>query len=203
MGLLVIGVTGGTGSGKSTVSRFLSEMGAEIIDTDAISRELTGPGSEMLKEMVKYFGGGILNSDGSLNRRLLGEIAFKDKEKLSVLNDISHKRIAEEIITRVNAAKQENRHGIIVIDAPVPIKHGFLDVVDEVWVVVSDEDARLRRVMDRSGLSKEQATSIISSQMSQDEYLKLADEVILNDSDLETLKKGVSAIYSGKLGTLV
>lgn len=202
MGFLVVGVTGGTGSGKSTVSRFLAQLGAEVIDADAVSRELTSRGGRLLDEMVKHFGSGILNGDGSLDRKFLGEMVFKDREKLLLLNEISHGSIAEEIISRVNTAKHEKKHGVIVVDAPIPIEHGFLDVVNEVWVVVSDMDTRLRRIMNRNGFSKEHALKIISSQMSQEDYLKLADEVIFNDADLMTLKEVVSGLYARKYGSL-
>lgn len=193
----IIGITGGIGSGKSTVANILQNFGAKVIDADRISREVTEKGQPALKETVDYFGEEVLNKDGDLDRKKLGEIVFKDDEKLKILNDITHKYIIERIRQHLDKFKAENVR-VVVLDVPLPVKHGFLDIVDEVWVVVAKKETRVKRIIERNGFSYKEAISRINAQQSDEDYLKIADEVIQNDGTTEDLVKYVTMLYNKK-----
>lgn len=193
----IIGITGGIGSGKSTVANILQNFGAKVIDADRISREVTEKGQPALKEIVDYFGEEVLNKDGDLDRKKLGEIVFKDNEKLKILNDITHKYIIERIRQHLDKFKAENVR-VVVLDVPLPVKHGFLDIVDEVWVVVAKKETRVKRIIERNGFSYKEAISRINAQQSDEDYLKIADEVIQNDGTTEDLVKYVTMLYNKK-----
>jgi len=195
--LNIIGITGGIGSGKSTVARILRVLGAKVIDADKIAREVTAKGQPALDEIVEYFGKDILNEDGELDRKKLGKIVFEDKEKLKVLNSITHKYVIERIINELERLKEENAN-IIVLDVPLPVEHGFLDVVDEVWLVTANKDTRIKRIMERSGLTYEEVIKRMEAQKSDEEYLKIADEVIYNDGSMEELESTVAKLYIQK-----
>lgn len=191
----VIGVTGGIGSGKSTVSRILRDLGAKIVDADKIARKIVVKGGKPLEDLVNFFGSEILDADGELNRKKLAEIVFNKSEKLEALNNITHGYIAEEIIKAVNCYKTDNTTDIIVIDAPIPIEHGFIDQADEIWVVTASREVRIARIMERNGFSREEAEKRIDSQQSDEAYIRLADEVIVNEGSIEELENTVAKLY--------
>lgn len=191
----VIGVTGGIGSGKSTVSRILKDLGAKIVDADKIARKILVKGGKPLEDVVNYFGKEILDSDGELNRKKLADIVFNKSEKLTVLNKITHGYIAEEIIKAVSSYKADNAADIIVIDAPIPIEHGFIDQSDEIWVVTANREVRISRIMERNGLSREDAEKRIDSQQSDEAYLSIADEIIVNEGSIEELENTVAKLF--------
>lgn len=191
----VIGVTGGIGSGKSTVSRILRDLGAKIVDADKIARKIVVKGGEPLKEIVNYFGSEILDEDGELNRKKLAEIVFNKPEKLQVLNNITHGYIAEEIVKTVDCLKAENAADIIVIDAAIPIEHGFIDQCDEIWVVTASRETRVSRIMERNGLTREEAERRIDSQQSDEAYIRLADEIIVNEGSIEELENHIAKLF--------
>lgn len=184
-----IGVTGGIGSGKSTVSKILSDMGAAVIDADAIYRSITEKGHEVYREIVNYFGDEILDNNGELDRKRLAAIVFQDEEELNTLNSITHKHIARIIIEKLNELKNGEKN--VVIDAAIPIEHGFLDVADQVWVVLADKENRIKRVMKRNGLTREQVLERMKAQPDDDYYCSIADVIILNDGSFEDLKTEV------------
>ncbi len=190
----IIGVTGGIGSGKSTVSRYLAEKGAQIIDADQIAKDITAKGQEVLNELTEHFGRAIVNSDGSLNRKKLGEIAFGSKNELEALNNITHKHVAKEIAKSLNNIISRGNTAMVIIDAPIPIKHGFLDMVDEVWVVAADMDSRIKRVMSRSGFSYDEALRRVNSQMKDEDYFGIADHIIYNNGSEDELGKEIEKI---------
>lgn len=195
---VIIGVTGGIGSGKSTVSSILKEFGAFIIDADFISRQVVMPGEKALIELTEEFGSDILDDWGQLKRKMLADIVFNDKKKLQVLNDIVHKYVAKRIKDNVEEQLKINTK-IIVIDAPIPIKNGFLDLCDEVWTVAASMEIRIKRIMQRNGMTYEEAVSRIKSQIREDEYLKIADTVIYNNDDILNLKNIVECQISRML----
>ncbi|ABN52119.1 MAG TPA: dephospho-CoA kinase [Hungateiclostridium thermocellum] len=192
-----IGVTGGIGSGKSTVSKILADLGAQIIDADVIARDVILKGHEAYQEIVDYFGSQILLPDGEIDRKKLAGEVFNNKDKLEILNGITHKHVAQIIIERHEILKKTGK--TIVIDAPIPIKHGFLDIVDEVWVVVADRETRIKRVMKRSGFSYEQVLERINAQLSDEYYCSLADVIIENGGTCEELRRIVEAHYNKRL----
>lgn len=191
---IVLGVTGGIGSGKSTVSSILKELGAVVIDADVISREVVEPGKRALEELTQAFGKDILDDWGQLNRKKLAARVFNDENKLGILNSIVHKYVAQ--IIKENVEEQLLKQTkVIVIDAPIPIKNGFLDLCDEVWTVFALMEKRVDRVMKRNSMTYEEAVSRIRSQISDDEYLSIANTVINNNNDMSTLRKEVEGQF--------
>ncbi|NLV35931.1 MAG: dephospho-CoA kinase [Clostridiaceae bacterium] len=194
----IIGVTGGIGSGKSTVSRTLRDLGAAVIDADVLAKNITGTGGRAFNELVEYFGKDILDDDGELDRSKLASIAFGDKVKLHALNSITHKYIADKIHETVQALSDSDKWDIIVIDAPLPIEKGFMDLADEVWVVTAKRETRIKRVMDRSGFTYEAVSERIDSQLRDEEYLRIADEVVENNGTVEELEQAVVKLFLQK-----
>lgn len=214
----IIGLTGGTGSGKSAVSIILTGLGAIVIDSDLIARDIVGKGQPALDELIGFFGQKILDRAGELDRKILGEIVFNDPEKLKILNKITHKYIIEKIIKMLDDIKREDieqedikqediktgvkkdikkdgQTEVVVVEAPIPVEHGFLDTVDEVWVVTAAVETRIKRIVQRSGLSRDEAASRINAQMKDEDYLDLADRIIDNDGSFEMLKRQVTGLY--------
>ena len=187
-----IGVTGGIGSGKSTVSKILASFGAQIIDADMLAKQIVEKGQKALEEIVACFGDEILDSDGNLDRKKLSGMVFKDKQKLEVLNRITHDHVAKRIIEKIDSL---NKAEIAVVDAPIPIEHGFLDVVDEVWVVIADKEVRIKRVMERSGLTYNEVEDRINAQLSDDYYKSISQVVIVNNGSVEELRQQVKKYY--------
>ncbi len=194
----IIGVTGGIGSGKSTVSRTLRDLGAAVVDADILAKNVTAGGKEALNELVNYFGQDIIKESGELDRVKLASIAFGDKVKLHALNSITHKHIVERIRDTIKVLESTTKWDFIVIDAPIPLEKGFLDLADEVWVVIADRETRIKRVMDRSGFSYEAVIDRINAQMSDDEYLRIADEVFYNNGTVEELEQAVVKLFLQK-----
>lgn len=194
----IIGVTGGIGSGKSTVSSTLKDLGAAVIDADVLARNVTSKGTAALNELVGYFGEDILNEKGKLDRAKLASIAFSDRVRLNALNSITHKYVAEKIYATVELLKSSGKWDIAVIDAPIPIEQGFLDLTDEVWVVSADRETRIKRVMVRNGSSYENACKRVEFQLDDDDYLKLADEIIYNNGTIEELEQDAVKLFLHK-----
>lgn len=186
--LKIIGITGGIGSGKSTVSKILSELGAKVIDADRIAQEILFKDGNAIKELTAYFGSEILDEHRELLRDRLSNLVFGHPNKLEVLNGITHKYIIKKIISDVNNIKKEGKEKVLVIDAAIPLEHGFLDQVDEVWVVVAELDTRINRVMKRNCISREQVLGRIKSQKSDEEYIKVGDKILFNNDDVEKLR---------------
>ncbi|KXL52741.1 dephospho-CoA kinase [Anaerotignum neopropionicum] len=180
----VIGLTGGTGSGKGIVSQCLRDAGAAVIDADEIAHEIIKKGKPAYEELVDYFGLQILQEDGQIFRRKLGEIVFREKEKLEFLNRCTHKYIAREISRQIQEAKELGKAKLMIIDAPLLVEAGLVEVCDAVWVVYADEEVRARRVIERDGITWETAKARIATQKSWEEYERYAQEVIDNSGTL-------------------
>jgi dephospho-CoA kinase len=198
MTMKIIGVTGGIGSGKSAVSRTLRDLGAAVVDADVLAKSVTAAGGKAFDELVEYFGKDIVGENGELDRAKLASIAFGDKVKLHALNYITHKHITEKIYDTVEIIKNSGKWDIIVIDAPIPVEKGFLDLADEVWVVSAERETRISRVMQRSGFTYDEVSDRIDSQLREDEYLKLADEVLYNNGSIEDLEQTVVRLFLQK-----
>ena len=149
----VIGLTGGTGSGKSVVSKSLAAAGAVVIDADKIAHEIILKGEPAYQEIVKYYGTGILDAKGNIIRRRLGEIVFHDAEKLAFLNQCTHKYICAEVDRQIAKAEKENTARAVILDAPLLLEAGLESRCDTVWVVYADPEVRAKRVMARDGVS--------------------------------------------------
>lgn len=194
--MIKIGVTGGIGTGKSTVSAILEELGAILLDADIISRQVVEPNERAYLEVVKTFGEKVLNKDKTLDRKKLAEIVFTSDDKRKLLEDIIHKEVIRVIKEKITLYHEYGYNGTIVLDVPIPVEDGFLDTVDKVWVVVSDNKIRLSRIIKRGGITAEDAQNRINSQLSQDNYMKLADVVIENNGNFIQLREKVKNIYS-------
>lgn len=182
----IIGLTGGIGSGKSTVSEYLQKKGLTIIDADKIAREIVVPGSKVLSEIVKLFGTTILFEDGSLNRKKLGEIVFSDSQKKLALDNLMHHIVIELIQAQI---KELERAGakLVFVDAPLLFETGLDRYVNEVWVVDVDDETRIHRIMGRDSLSREEILKRIASQMGRNEKNKKADYIIDNTGTIDQL----------------
>jgi len=192
----VIGLTGGIGSGKSTVSRFLAELGAVIIDADKIGHEAFKPDTEVWREVVAAFGGQILTPSGDIDRKKLGEIVFSNDEALARLNQIMHPRMYDMVKAQLEEY-QRQEVDVVVLEAPLLIEAGWTSLVDEVWVTVASESTVLRRLKEQVGLSRQEALARIRSQLSSEERVKQADVVINNDGDLDELRAKVDKLWQG------
>lgn len=193
----VIGLTGGIATGKSTVSAILRELGLEVIDADAVARELVTPGSDCLRALVDEFGREILNPDGTLNRKKLGRMVFADPKKLERLNEITHPAIVNEIKRRMEIIKGRSQGPpqAAVIDAPLLFEVGLDEIVDEVWVVTLDEEEQLKRLVERDGLTRAEAEARLRAQMPLSEKIKRADIVIDNSGSLESVMEKVKGLW--------
>jgi len=192
----VIGLTGGIGNGKSTVSRFLAELGAVIIDADKIGHEAFKPDTEVWREVVAAFGGQILTPSGDIDRKKLGEIVFSNDEALARLNQIMHPRMYDMVKAQLEEY-QRQEVDVVVLEAPLLIEAGWTSLVDEVWVTVASESTVLRRLKEQVGLSRQEALARIRSQLSSEERVKQADVVINNDGDLDELRAKVDKLWQG------
>ena len=183
----VIGLTGGIGSGKSTVSAYMKEKGCEIIDADLISRQMTEKDSPALDEIREAFGDGFFLGDGSLDRKALGDLVFSDENKRGILQEIVTKKVVKTIDERLRRLKESGFSGIAVIDAPLLFECGMEDMADENWLVTAGLESRIERVCRRDGLSREQILSRIESQMSQEEKEKYSRCILDNSGTAEEL----------------
>lgn len=190
----VIGLTGGTGSGKSVVSRRLAAEGLAVIDADRIGHEIIEQGKPAYEDILEYFGGGILDGNGDIVRRRLGEIVFQDAEKLAFLNQCTHKYIIAEIKRQIGEARREGAVKAVVLDAPLLLEAGLDAICDEVWVVFADDGTRLKRIMERDRVCEETAQARIASQKSWEEYRNAADKVIDNSRDIAFAEEQVSQL---------
>ncbi|MDK2821410.1 MAG: dephospho-CoA kinase [Clostridia bacterium] len=193
--MYIIGLTGGIASGKSTVSKILKELGAKIIDTDQVAREVVVPGQPAYKDIISNFGEGVLMPDGQLDRRALGNIVFNNAEAREILNSITHPRIREAVAKKIDTFRQENPDAVVIIEAPLLIEAGMDDMVDSIWVVTAPVPVRLKRLMARNRLSEEEAKSRLKSQAGDDFRLKYADKVINTGGDLEGTRQAVLRVW--------
>ncbi len=193
--MIIIGLTGSVGTGKSTVTNFFRELGAYIIDWDELARKVTRLHLKAWKEIVEYFGKGILNEDLTINRQKLAEIVFSDKEKLVKLNEIVHPQVFKEDERITNEIKNLDPDALIIKDIPLLFELTRPVYMDKIVVVSASEQTQLRR-LEEKGMSREDAQRRIKSQLPLKEKIKSADFVINNDGSLEETKRQVEEIYS-------
>lgn len=180
-----IGLTGGIGSGKSTVSGRLAEHGAFIVDADKIAREIVEPGQPALAELDHAFDG-VINPDGTLNRQELARQAFATKEKTEVLNNITHPRIRARTQELFDQAEAQGEP-VVVYDMPLLIENGEAEKMDAVWVVDAPDGVRIQRLVDHRGLDEDDARRRISAQIDRETRLAAADTVLDNGGSVEEL----------------
>ena len=185
--MIIIGLTGGIGSGKSTVSDILKEQGIPVVDGDRIAREVVEPHRPAYDEVVRVFGTEVLQQDGTLNRKHIGEIVFSDPEKLSMLNSITHKEIYRVILERLESLK-ETGTTLVFLDVALLFETGFDQLTDRVWEVDAPDAVRVERIQKRDGLREEEILKRIQSQMSREMRNTKGDLVLDNSKGREELK---------------
>ena len=184
---MLIGLTGGIGSGKSTVSKYLSEHGCTIVDADQIARLVVEPGSEALEEIKKVFGAKFLTPDGRLDRKKLGRLVFANKKMLAKLEAILNSKINGEIWRQIQEADTD----IVVLDAATLIEAGYDENVERLWIVDADDEVRIERVMERDGMSREDVINRMNNQMSREKRLDRECTVIDNSGTVEETYENV------------
>ncbi|MCY4366908.1 MAG: dephospho-CoA kinase [Chloroflexi bacterium] len=196
--MLVIGLTGGIGTGKTEVSRILQAMGATVINADQVGHEAYTPHSEAWEAVVKAFGKGIVQESGEIDRRKLGGIVFADPERLAVLNGIMHPRMAAIVLEKLQSL-DEGGVIVAVVEAAVLFEAGWDSLVDEVWTTESPEDFVVSRLQERNGFAPEEIRKRIASQMSSSERSNRATEVVNNSGELADLERTVRAIWKRRV----
>ena len=192
--MLVIGITGGIGSGKSLITDIMkNEHGARIIDTDTVAHELMEPGMPSYNGIVKAFGGDILDENKSIDREKLGGIVFGDKEKLKLLDDITHPAVRDEVEKRIEIYRAEGAPYTLV-ETALLIEAGYSEFCDRVWYVHADREIRFKRLYESRGMDKEKAVSIMEKQQKEDAFIKISDDVIENSTTKGEVKKQIEKI---------
>ena len=184
--MLVLGLTGKTGAGKSTVAAYLKSKGCFIIDGDLVAREIVMPPSPALKELAEAFGEDIILPDGSLDRKALAQKAFSSKKSTALLNGITHPHIKARFEELLSKAREEG-FAVAVIDAAALLESDCKDLCEKIIVVHADEQIRLERILSRDRITYEQAMTRINGQKDDNYYLRQADVVIYNNADNEAL----------------
>ncbi|MDH4960804.1 dephospho-CoA kinase [Ligilactobacillus salivarius] len=180
----ILGLTGGIASGKTTVSTYLKEMGYPIIDADKVSRKVVEPHTEGLKEISHFFGNDILQSNGSLNRKKLGEIVFENKDKRELLNKILSKKIRTEIINQIEYYKKQGAD-VLILDIPLLFEGGYDKMCDFTMVIYIPKELQIERLIQRDGLTRDKALKRISAQLDSAERNSKADIVIDNSRSIK------------------
>jgi dephospho-CoA kinase len=181
--VLRIGLTGGIGSGKTTVADYFSELGIDVIDADEIVHELSSPGHPSFDAIIHHFGEDILNVDGTINRQTLGQKVFENSAERKILEGILHPAVR----LSMHQAIKEVRSPYCILVIPLLVETGFADLVDRVLVVTADSNRRKEWINQRSGLNNKQIESIMAAQASDEERRQIADDVIENTGSLESL----------------
>ena len=197
--MIVIGLTGGIGTGKSEVARILKEIGAYIIDADKLGHSAYLPHSDIWEEVVKEFGNGVLLPDKEIDRKKLGSIVFNDPVQLAKLNEIMHPRMGKMVANLIAGLDAE----VVVVEAALLLEAGWAALVDEVWCTGAWEDIVIDRLKARNGLNREEAKKRIGAQMSVDERKLRSQVMIENNGDLAQLTTVIEQIWENRVITKV
>lgn len=192
---LRIGLTGGIASGKSTVATLFAELGATVIDTDVIAREVVAPGQPALNEIIAHFGNAVIDGDGRLDRAAMRQLIFSNDAARKQLEAITHPRIREETVKQ--SARAGGSYQLIVV--PLLTESPLRSYVDRILVVDCDESIQIERLLARDTESEEQARRILAAQASRADRLAIADDVIRNDGDLTDTRRQVEALHHSYL----
>lgn len=190
--MIILGITGGSGCGKTTVSNILSENAVDVIDCDLVAKKIVEPNMPALNEIKDFFGSEYLNSDGSLNRKMLAKLVFNSPEHLLKLNEITHKYVEEYI----NLYIKNSKACIVGIDAAALIESGIYKKCDYLLCVLADKELRLKRIINRDGLSIDEATSRINAQKSDEFYIEKSDYIVYNDGNTDEINEQILKILN-------
>jgi len=196
--MLVIGLTGSIGTGKSEAARYLARLGAEVIDADQVGHEAYTPQSEAWHNVVGAFGKEILDSSGEIDRKKLGAIVFSNPDQLSRLNQIMHPLMARMVAEKIEDLRGQGVE-VAVVEAALLFEAGWDSLVEEVWVTDSSEDLVIQRLSERSGLTQGEARKRISSQMDRFERLSRADLVIDNSGDIAAMESTIDQMWERRV----
>ena len=188
---MIIGLTGGIASGKSTVSKIFRELGAEIIDADIKAKEISER-EDVIKEIGNIFGKEVINIEGKIDRLKIKEIVFNNKEKLKKLNDLIHPKVMEEF---KKMKENTGKNDIIIFDVPLLFESGMDKMCDKIILVFTDKKIQIKRMLERDGITEELAEKIINSQMSLEEKLNKSQIHLENNGTLEDLREKSETIY--------
>ena len=194
-GYFKIGLTGGIGSGKTTAANRFRELGAHVYHADAVSRGALDTGAVCYDRVINAFGKAILRADGSIDRKMLGEIVFTDEKKRDLLNSIIHPYVIETLFALAKQDCKADPNAIAVFEVPLLFESGMNEKMDRNVVVISQQESRIQRVMQRDSLTREQVLARMSAQMPEEEKLLLADDILVNDGSEEELIAQVDALY--------
>ena len=192
--MLVIGITGNFGTGKTTVSQMLAKFGAVVINADELGHQLLQPNTQAYKEIVATFGKSILNIGGDIDRNKLGQLVFTDTANLNRLNQIMHPKIYDIVKRKIGEYRQAGIN-VIVLEAALLIEAGWMPLVDQIWITIASESTVAKRLKMARGLSEDQILSRLHTQMPQEEKAKQADVVIDTDCSLQDLRAKVTELW--------
>ena len=190
----VIGLTGNIGSGKSAVSRFLAEFGAGWIDADKVTHEVYNPGTPGWQEIVAAFGRDVVSPEGTIDRKKLSQKVFNNPQAIAKLNQIMHPLIRREVEARLDRYRKEGKKAA-VLEAILLVEAGWMDMVDELWLVVAPRDITLKRLQEQRGISEAEAMARMAAQTPAEKLAAHAKIIIHNDSSLEDLKSRVKKLW--------
>ncbi len=199
---LLVGLTGGIATGKSTVSAMFAHLGAKVVDADLLAREVVMPRQPAHAQIVKEFGPDVLRQDGALDRKRLGALVFADAQKRKRLEEITHPAIRVRQQRILSVCEEEAFEGIVIWDAALLIESGGAKGMDRVVVVIADPAAELRRLVERDGFSEEEARGRMASQMPLAEKVKAADYVVDNSGSRAETERRVREVYRALLADL-
>lgn len=199
--MLIVGLTGGIASGKSSAARIFIKLGARVVDSDVLARTVVEPGRPALTKIRERFGGGVINADGTLNREKLRDIVFHDSRALADLNAIVHPAVYAEMAREMAEYRKGPGDTILMLDIPLLFESGGEKIVDRVVAIWIDRETQIQRLVGRDGFSREDAINRIETQMDLDEKKRRADFVIDNTGTFEDLELRVREVY-GRLCAL-
>ena len=197
--MLIIGITGNIGSGKTTVSKILEAEGAYTINADQIARDVLAKDGAGYAETVGFFGESILQDDGNINRLQLANIVFNDKSKLAKLNETTHKHVLAKIDELIAKVRETNSHKLTCLDVPLLFESGLDKICDTTWLIDATYETKLTRVIARDKTDRDSAKSRLDNQTPSSELRKKCDTVIENDKGIEELEKQVNIELSALL----
>ena len=189
---MIVGLTGGIGSGKSEVSRRFENLGIDVIDSDVIARDVVSTGKPALNKVAEHFGQQILNTDKTLNRGKLRELIFNNQSEKKWLEDLLHPLVRTEIISQLNKSKSAYQ----ILSSPLLLETSQQDIVDRILVVDADESLQISRAMQRDANNPDQIKKIMSTQMDRSKRCAKADDIISNHGDLDELDTQVKQLHS-------
>jgi len=192
--MIIVGVTGNIGSGKSAVCRILAKLGAIIVDADELAHGSYKPHSQAWQELINTFGKDIVKADEKIDRQKLGQIVFANPAALALLNQIVHPRAYGMAQEKIEDYRRQGAKAV-VLEATLLIEAGWTDLVDKVWLVVTPEDVAIQRLSQHKGISEAQILTRLKAQMPAEEKMKYADEIIYNDGSLNQLEAKVTELW--------